>query len=87
MNQTVRKKLAAPPEFLGASEAARVLGVTQGRVLQLLREGLIKGVKIGSGGYYVIDAAEVERYMTDVRPERWKKLEHQPAAGKLAGKR
>jgi len=57
---SVGLKIARPGEFVSTDEAARILGMTPGRVCQLLRAGEMQGQKIGRR-VWVIPRAEVER--------------------------
>ena len=46
-------------EFVGAKEAAEIIGCTGGRVRQLLREGTLKGKKI-TGNAWLIHKLDAE---------------------------
>jgi excisionase family DNA binding protein len=60
-------------KLLGTREAARVLGVTQARVRQLILGGLILAEKVGRD--HLIDPAELKRFSSEDRrlPGRPKK--------------
>lgn len=52
-------------EFIGVSEAARLLGVDVRTVHRKIRRGELPGTKIGDGlrSAYIIDRQAVERYL------------------------
>ena len=50
----------AIPELWNVEKAAEVIGVTEGRVRQMLREGEMKGRKVNDRAW-IMDPKEVER--------------------------
>ena len=57
---------AAPagfPELMGPEEVARLLGVTEGDVLDIIESGQLKAKKIGSA--YRIKKSAVEEFLAD----------------------
>lgn len=54
-------------QFLSVSEAAALLGITDGRVRQLLGEGEIEGQKLGEKNW-AIHIDEVDRHKKERRP-------------------
>jgi excisionase family DNA binding protein len=54
----------APPQarrLLRLSEVARILGVSSGRVRELVAEGHLRSVRLGPQGWHRVPADEVER--------------------------
>ena len=49
----------AKPEYISATEAAQLLGVSRMRVNQLLNDGKLDGLMVG--GRWIVDAASVRR--------------------------
>ncbi len=56
--------------YLSVPETAKALGITSGRVRQLLLAGELHGHKLGDAGQrqWVIEASEVQRYQKSRRP-------------------
>ena len=53
--------MSADKELLSTSEVAKKLGLTSGRVRQLLLSGELKGKKVGA--FWVIERRKLERYL------------------------
>jgi excisionase family DNA binding protein len=51
----------APPRLLRAVEVARMLGVTPGRVRELVADGSLPSVRLGGHGWHRFRPEEVER--------------------------
>jgi excisionase family DNA binding protein len=51
----------AHPRLISAKEVARILGVSTKRVRELVRDGQLRSVRLGSEGWHRFDPREVER--------------------------